>query len=74
VAIPVEAGQWNLHELERLVRAHAGEFPDRAEEWEIYLESVRGYAGPDGRLPASLDWLIWDTYGDLLERADSPAP
>ena len=50
------------------VREHSGDFPDRAEEWEIYLESIRDYAGPDGRLPASLDWLIWDTFGDVLER------
>jgi capsular polysaccharide biosynthesis protein len=61
-------GDWNLGELERLVREHAAEFPDRAQEWEIYLDSMRDYAGPDGRLPASLDWLVWDTFGDVLER------
>lgn len=63
-----ERGDWNLTELEALVREHSSDFPDRAEEWEIYLESVRDYAGPDGQLPASLDWLIWDTFGDVLER------
>jgi capsular polysaccharide biosynthesis protein len=69
--IPVAAdrGEWNLNDLERLVREHAAEFPDRAEEWEIYLESIRAYAGPDGQLPTTLDWLIWDTFGDLLERS-----
>jgi capsular polysaccharide biosynthesis protein len=71
-AVVGDAGDWNLHDLERLVREHAAEFPHRAEEWEIYLESVRAYAGPDGRLPASLDWLIWDTFGDLLERSERP--
>ena len=67
-ATAAEPGDWNLDELERLVRDHAAEFPDRAEEWEVYLASMRGYAGPDGRLPATLDWLVWDTFGDVLER------
>jgi hypothetical protein len=66
-AIASDRGDWNLQELERLVREHSGEFPERAEEWEIYLDSVRGFAGADGQLPATLDWLIWDTFGDLLE-------
>jgi len=66
--VTAERGDWNFDELQALVREHAGDFPDRAEEWEIYLESIRDYAGPDGRLPASLDWLIWDTFGDVLER------
>jgi hypothetical protein len=67
-AVTAEPGDWNLDELERLVREHAAEFPDRAEEWEVYLASMRGYAGPDGRLPATLDWLVWDTFGEVLER------
>jgi hypothetical protein len=66
--LAADRGDWNLSELETLVREHAGDFPDRAEEWEIYLESIRQYAGSDGQLPASLDWLVWDTFGDLLER------
>jgi capsular polysaccharide biosynthesis protein len=69
-ATVAEPGDWNLHELDRLVRERSGEFPERAEEWEIYLESIRDYAGPDGRLPATLDWLVWDTFGDLLERGE----
>jgi hypothetical protein len=72
VPVAADPGEWNLHDLERLVRDHAAEFPQRAEEWEIYLESIREYAGPGGQLPATLDWLIWDTFGDLLERAKSP--
>jgi hypothetical protein len=66
--VAAERGDWNFDELQALVREHSGDFPDRAEEWEIYLESIRDYAGPDGQLPASLDWLIWDTFGDVLER------
>jgi hypothetical protein len=67
--VAADRGEWNVHELERLVREHSGEFPERGEEWQIYLDSIRDYAGPDGQLPATLDWLIWDTFGDLLERS-----
>jgi hypothetical protein len=67
-AVTADPGDWNFGELEGLVREHSADFPDRAEEWEIYLESIREYAGPDGQLPASLDWLIWDTFAELLER------
>jgi hypothetical protein len=69
VAIPADRGDWNITELEHLVRNHGAEFPDRLEEWEIYLDSIREYAGPDGQLPATLDWLVWDTFGDVIERA-----
>jgi capsular polysaccharide biosynthesis protein len=65
--VAAERGDWNLAELEALVREHSGDFPERADEWEIYLESIGEYAGPDGQLPATLDWLIWDTFGPVLE-------
>jgi len=69
VAVAADRGEWNIAELERLVRDHGAEFPNRREEWEIYLESIREYAAPDGQLPATLDWLVWDTFGDVLEHA-----
>ena len=68
--VAAEPGTWNFADLERLVREHGAEFPERAEEWDIYLESMRAYAAPDGHLPASLDWLVWDTFGDVLERSE----
>ena len=68
-AVDVPRGEWRFGELERLVREHEAEFPHRTEEWEIYLESIRDYAGPDDQLPATLDWLVWDTFGELLDRA-----
>jgi capsular polysaccharide biosynthesis protein len=68
--VAAEPGAWKFADLERLVREHRANFPDRAEEWDIYLESMRAYAAPDGHLPASLDWLVWDTFGDVLERSD----
>jgi hypothetical protein len=66
--VPTSRGEWSLAELERLVQEHAADFPDRTEEWEIYLLSIRDHAAPDGQLPATLDWLIWDTFGELLDR------
>jgi hypothetical protein len=68
IPLAADRGEWNLTQLERLVRDHGAEFPDRLEEWEIYLDSIREYAGPDGQLPATLDWLLWDTFGAVLER------
>ncbi len=62
-----EAGDWNLKELERLVAEHSAARPDRAEEWGFYLDSMRPLAGPAGELPNSLDWLVWETFGELLE-------
>lgn len=59
-------GQYSLPDLERLVGAHRAEHPDRVEEWESYLFFLRDYASPDGRIPASFDWLIADTFADIL--------
>jgi capsular polysaccharide biosynthesis protein len=66
-AVPAAVGDWSVADLERVVRERAADFPERTEEWEIYLETMREYATPDGQLPASLDWLVWDTFGDVLE-------
>jgi hypothetical protein len=71
---PVEAavagnggvGRWNLVSLELLVERRAAEFPDRREEWSSYLYFLREYAAADGSIPASFDWLIEDTFGELV--------
>jgi hypothetical protein len=59
-------GRYNLVALERLVEARAGDYPERAEEWSSYLFFLREYAGPDGNVPATFDWLIQDTFGELV--------
>jgi hypothetical protein len=69
-AAQAEPGDWSLPELEQLVRERSADFPDRADEWRFYLESMAEVAAADGRLPASLDWLVWDTFGELLERRE----
>jgi O-antigen ligase len=62
-----EAGGHRLEDLERLVAARGDEHPERVEEWRYYLLYLRDYSDPDGYLPASVDWLIADVFGDLLE-------
>jgi hypothetical protein len=67
VAAPSEgAGSWNLNDLRRLVDLHATEFPDRLDEWGSYLFLLRDYADVHGRIPAQFDWLIEDTFRELL--------
>jgi hypothetical protein len=60
-------GRYNLLELERLVEQRGSGFPDRVDEWRSYLFFLRDYAGPDGVVPLSFDWLIQDTFAELLE-------
>jgi capsular polysaccharide biosynthesis protein len=61
------ASRWNLVHLERLVQEHGGEYPDRLDEWSAYLFFLRDYAQPDGTVPASFDWLIAETFAELVE-------
>jgi Chain length determinant protein len=65
-AAMAEDGRYNLVTLERLVEARSGEFPHRADEWTSYLYFLREYAGPDGAVPASFDWLIQETFAELV--------
>jgi len=59
-------GRWNLFALERLVEERGEEFPERVVEWLSYLYFLREYAAPDGTVPAGFDWLIQDTFSDLV--------
>ena len=65
-AVDEQSGRWNLLVLERLIGERGGEFPDRLEEWSSYLYFLREYAEPNGSVPASFDWLIQDTFSDLV--------
>ncbi len=57
---------WHLAELERLVAEHAPRYPDRVDEWNSYLFYLRDYADAAGRVPDRFDWLIEETFGELL--------
>jgi capsular polysaccharide biosynthesis protein len=59
-------GAWRLSDLERLVEANAAAYPNRIDEWRSYLYYLRDYADPGGHLPGHFDWLIEDTFGELL--------
>lgn len=61
-----QPGGFNLEELARLVDARGGDHPARLEEWRSYLYFLRDYAEPDGSLPGSFDWLVHDTFAELL--------
>ncbi len=59
-------GAWNLLVLERLVNDRGAEFPERRDEWISYLYFLREYAEPDGTVPGGFDWLIQDTFAELV--------
>jgi O-antigen ligase len=70
-------------ELEFLVHAYRDEFPDKREEWDMYLAYLSDYADAEGRLPVSFEGLISDVFlpldslpereRRLVRRAVSPA-
>jgi capsular polysaccharide biosynthesis protein len=68
---PPRPGRWNLNELQHLVEERGAEFPDRQDDWVSYLFFLRSYAEPDGAVPASFDWLIEETFAELV--AGEPA-
>ena len=62
------AGRWNLGRLEQLVAEHDDEFPARVDEWRSYLYFLQAHADASGNLPSRFDWLVEDTFRELLER------
>jgi hypothetical protein len=70
VVVPIGIGsaprQWNLWDLERLVREHSGADAVRDEERSFLLMYLREFAGPDGLLPIDFDGLVRDSFGDLV--------
>ena len=67
--VPPRFGQWTIGDVERLVSEHGPAFPEQREELELYLETFRGVAGPDGRLPGDVDLVLEDVFGDLIARS-----
>jgi len=68
---PVDDGprEWNLWELERAARNHAGSDVVQNEERAYLLMYLRDFAGPDGMLPADFDGLVRDAFADVLHAA-----
>jgi DNA repair exonuclease SbcCD ATPase subunit len=71
MAAPAEpsAGEWSLEILERLVRERATKAPERADEWNAYLFTLRPYASAEGILPAPFDSVVWEVFGEEFEEA-----
>jgi hypothetical protein len=59
---------WNVWELERLSRDHAGSDVARDEERTYLLMYLRDFADPGGALPIDFDALVRDSFGDLVGR------
>jgi hypothetical protein len=56
--------EWNLWELERRARDHAG--ADAVpEEWAAIFMSLREFAKSDGRLPPQFDSLVRESFPEL---------
>jgi hypothetical protein len=70
VVVPIGVGaeprEWNLWDLERLTREHAGGDDARDQERSFLLMYLRDFAGPDGLLPIDFDSLVRDSFGDLV--------
>jgi hypothetical protein len=64
-------GEWTIGDVERLVAEQGSAFPERQEEIELYVDALRGVAGPDGRLPGDVDLVIEDVFADLIARSGS---
>jgi hypothetical protein len=56
-------------DVERLLAEQGPSFPERREELELYLQTFRGVASPDGRLPGDVDLVLEDVFGALIARA-----
>jgi hypothetical protein len=68
VPIGVGAGprRWNLWDLERLTREHAGGDVAQDEERQFLLMYLREFADPAGLLPIDFDRLVRDSFGELV--------
>jgi hypothetical protein len=72
VSLPRRPGhrqEWNLWEIERLVRAGLRNDPERLEESQYLLLHLRSFASADGALPAEFDDLVRESFGAVLQQA-----
>jgi hypothetical protein len=61
---PSASGEWNLWELERRAREHAG--ADAVpEEWAAIFMSLREFAKSDGAIPPQFDALVRESFPEL---------
>jgi outer membrane biosynthesis protein TonB len=63
----VEPREWNVWELERVVRERSSGDVARDEERAYLLMYLREFASPDGLLPIDFDSVVRESFGDALD-------
>jgi hypothetical protein len=63
------AGEWTVADVERLLAEQGPFFPARRDELELYLDSFRSVAAPDGHLPGGVELVLEDVFADLIARS-----
>jgi hypothetical protein len=58
--------EWNIWELERLVREGETRDPGHEQELAFLLLELRQFANADGQLPLSFDPVVRESFGELL--------
>jgi capsular polysaccharide biosynthesis protein len=67
--VPPGFGQWTIGDVERLLAEQGPAFPELRDELELYVETFRGVAGPDGHLPGDVDLVLEDVFAPLIARS-----
>lgn len=67
-APPPAPREWNLWDLERQARVHAGDAA-RSEEWTALFVYLREYASTEGLLPKEFDGLVRESFAELIQAA-----
>jgi hypothetical protein len=68
VPAPPPPREWNLWELERRARDHAGDTA-RDEEWSALFVNLRIFANTEGLLPTEFDGLVRESFAELIRAA-----
>lgn len=64
-----ERGSWTIDDVDALLAEHGHAFPDRLAELQVYADTMRDVAEPDGKLPAGVEVVVEDAFADLIARA-----
>jgi hypothetical protein len=67
-ATPPVPREWNLWDLERQAREHAGEAA-LDEEWSALFLPLRQFASTEGLLPKEFDGLVRESFAELIQAA-----
>ena len=61
-------GAWTIGDVERLLAEQGAAFPDSLAELQVYADTMRDVASPDGSLPPGVEALVEDVFADLIAR------